>query len=228
MKTIRRQISRILCVALAVACMISLLSCSVMDKVTGMFKKGEDESVKVAAIGEIVKNAKPTRVTTFVDYTVGEQTLKGRYTTEYDRTNNTGKFVFSYQRIALPGESIGTSSVETLEGTVFMKNGEFSYDECETWQGGGNGYLEFSLDISAEKLASYTLSTDGKTLTAKVAASDAKRVFGTAIAAEGEIDLVVVTSETDLYNVSIKYTTTTGASVSIETSYESLNITLDA
>jgi hypothetical protein len=108
-----------------------------------------------------------------------------------------------------------------------MKDGQFSFDECATWQGGGLGYLEYDLDLSAEKLASYTVSSDGKTLTAKVAAADAKRVFGTAVSAEGEIDLTVVTSGTDLYSVSIKYTTTTGALVTIETSYESLDITLD-
>ena len=224
MKTIRRQISRILCLALAVACMLSLFSC---DFINGILKKGEDETDNVAAIAEIVANAKPTRIITFVDYTVGEETLKGRYTTEYDRANDKGKFEFSYQRIAIPGESISATSVETISGTVVMKDGQFSYDDCETWEGGGLGYLEYSLDISKDKLAEYTVSKDGKTLTAKVAASDAKRVFGTAISAEGDIDLTVVTSGTDLYSVSIKYTTTTGALVTIETSYESLDITLD-
>jgi hypothetical protein len=108
-----------------------------------------------------------------------------------------------------------------------MKDGQFSYDDCATWEGGGLGYLEYSLDLTKEKLSECTVSKDGKTLTAKVAASDAKRVFGTAISAEGDIDLTVVTSGTDLYSVSIRYTTTTGALVTIETSYESLDITLD-
>jgi hypothetical protein len=190
-------------------------------------KKGGEETDNVAAIAEIVANAKPTRIITFVDYTVGEETLKGRYTTEYDRANGKGKFDFSYQRIAIPGESISASSVETITGTVVMKDGQFSYDDCETWEGGGLGYLEYSLDLTKEKLSECTVSKDGKTLTAKVAASDAKRVFGTAISAEGDIDLTVVTSGTDLYSVSIRYTTTTGALVTIETSYESLDITLD-
>ena len=222
MKTIRRQISRILCLALAVACMLSLLSCNMFNK-----NEEEDNSDKVAAIAEIVANAKPTRIVTFVDYTVGDETLKGRYTTEYDRANEKGKFDFSYQRIAIPGESISATSIDTIAGTVYMKDGEFSLDECKTWQGGGLGYLEYDLDLSAEKFTSCSVSNDGKVLTAKVAASDAKRVFGTAISAEGEIDLTVTTSGTDLYSISIKYTTTTGALVTIETSYESLDITLD-
>ena len=221
MKTTRQQMSRILCALMALVCMFSMFSCGIFGN-----DEGEDKS-GVAAISEIINNAKPTRVITHVSYTLDGETLKGRYTTQYDRANNKGKFDFSYERRAVPGESMSLGSIETIEGTVYSNNGEFSYDECATWQGGGVGYLEYSLDITESKLATYEVSEDGNSLTATVAKENAKRVFGVDISSEGDINLSVVTSGADLYNVTISYTTTTGASVVIETSYESLIINLD-
>ena len=207
--------------ALILSMALCLTSC-------GLFGGGSNDAEQVAAISDIVNNAKPTRIITHVNYTVNGETLKGRYTTQYDREDNLGQFDFSYQRIAIPGESASSESIETIVGTVYSKDGtSFSYDECATWQGGGLGYLEYSLDLSASKLASYEVSKDGKSITAVVARDNAKRVFGTDISASSDISLSVVTSGSDLYSVSISYTSVSGANVSIETSYESLIIDLD-
>ncbi len=190
-------------------------------------KQGTAEIEQVSAIGDIVNNAKPTRIITQVNYTDNGETLKGKYTTQYDRADNLGQFDFSYERIAIPGESSSATSKETISGTVYSKDGSFSYDDCATWQGGGSGYLDYSLDISESKFTSYEISEDGNSITAVVSPENAKRVFGTNISADGDIVLSVVTSGTDVYSVSITYTTVSGAAVSIDTSYESLIIDLD-
>ena len=76
------------------------------------------------------------------------------------------------------------------------------------------------INISTSSFKTYELKNNGADLTGTVAAKDAKRVFGEDIAAASDIDVEIDTNGTYLYTVTIEYTTASGATIRVSTSYD--------
>ena len=221
---------KIISLFLVVLCVFSMFSCAKDDGENNNDQSGNSENTVTALdkVNGIIDDSLATRIVTHVDYTYGGETFKGRYTTQIDRASDKSQFDFSYQRLAIPGEDVSDSHIKTIAGTVYYKNGEVSSNKGANWQTLGSGYLEFSLDFSENKLTSYEVSEDGNDITAKVSAENSMRVFGTEIAAEGDITVTVDTNGEYLYSVTISYTAKdTGATVVVNTTYDYSIVTLN-
>ena len=205
---------KIICLLLILACAFAMVSCK---------KKNKDTETGVDTISNIVNESLPTKIVTKTEYLVeGEETLTGKYTTEIDRSRGNSKFTFEYQRYATI-EDMNDDRVKTVKGSVFYNaDGNVSYNEGDTWEAANaTAYLPFNLDINESRFVSHEISEDGTDLRAEIAASDAKKVFGTDISAEGNITLEVDTNGKYLYEIRILYTAKgSGASVNIQTSYD--------
>ena len=220
---------KIICLLLALCCTFAMFSCNKDNGNDNGGGNGNEQSSAIAAINSIIGEANPTRMVTHVDYKNGEETYKGRYTTEVDRAANKSIFDFSYQRLAIPGEDVSDSHIMTLAGKVYYKDGEVSRNEGANWEavGAGQGYLEFSVDLSESKLKSYEFSEDECDLTATVSKENAIRVFGTDIDCDGDITVTVDTNGEYLYGIKITYTAKdTGATVVITTTYDYAAVSL--
>ena len=217
---------KILALLLAMCCVFSVMSCGNKDDEE---PSGEPAFTpeQVAAIAEIIKTSNPTVIVTVTDYVVGEDEYKGMFETEIDNKNNKSQFTFSYTRPAVVEDMNDSPEVE-VSGKVCYSNGKVSLNEGDDWQQSDSVYVELDISLDASKLKSYSLSEDGKILTAVATAENAERILGTKISAEGDVTIVITTSSVYLYNVRVSYTAkTTGASVVIDTSYDYKAITLD-
>ena len=200
-------------------CLLLVLACSF-----AMFSCGKNGKSGVEGISKIVNDSVATKIVTQVDYvpTDDEQALSGIYTTAIDRDSGKSQFTFKYSRYATV-EELHTGYIKTVDGSVWYDaNGDISRNEGDTWEpNNATAYLPNSLDISAARFASVTMSEDDTDMTAEIAPAESKRVFGTAIAAEGNIVLEVETDGTYLYRISVTYTAKdTGALVTAITSYD--------
>ncbi|MBR2650316.1 MAG: hypothetical protein IKD45_01515 [Clostridia bacterium] len=221
---------KIICLLLALCCTLAMFSCANNEGGDNGDGNGGEDALAVEKINSVIDSVSPTRIVTHVDYKIGDETYKGRYTTEIDRASEKSTFDFSYQRLAIPGEDVSDSHIMTIAGKVYYKNGEASKNEGANWEavGAGRGYLEFSLDLSENKLKSYEFSEDKCDLTATVAKADAMRVLGTDIDCDGDITVSVDTNGEYLYGVKITYTAAdTGATVVVTTTYDYAAIVLD-
>lgn len=209
---------KIICLLLIVACAFAMVSC----------KKNKKSNATVETISGIVNQSVATKIVTKTEYLIeGEDALIGKYTTEIDRSSGNSRFTFEYSRYASIEEM--SNRVKTLKGSiVYDSNGNVSHDEGDSWEpGDATAYLPFELNIDEKRFASVEISEDGTDLTAKIAPSEAKRVFGTEIAADGDITLKVETNGEYLYEIIIEYTAkTSGAKVAIQTSYDYSQISI--
>lgn len=201
-----------------IVCLLLVLACSF-----AMFACGDKGKSDVDGISKIVNESLATKIVTQVDYVpVDDDALSGIYTTSVDRNSKKSQFTFVYSRYATV-EEMHTGYTKTVEGSVWYdSNGQVSRDEGDTWEpNDAPAYLSHSLDISAARFVSVTISEDGTDLTAEIAPSETKRVFGTEISAEGNVVLNVDTNGTYLYEIKVTYTAKdTGAKVTVVTSYD--------
>ena len=225
---------KIICLLLALLCTFAMFSCNedtppaTDNNDNGNNQQAPEGNPELDNLIAVINSSKPTKIVTHTDYKYGDDVFKGRYTTYIDRANNKSQFDFSYQRMAVPGEDISDSHIMTIPGTVYYKDGQVSDTEGALWSDPGYGYLELALSLSANKLDNITFSEDGEDMTATVSAENSIRVFGTAIAADGDITIEIDTNGKYLYTVKISYTAKdTGAIVAINTSYDYANVTLD-
>jgi len=199
---------RIVCLILAITCVFALFSCG--GKVN---------------LNEAVDKAVPTKVVTIVEYVVGGETLTSEYVTQHDTKNGVSSIDYIYQRF---GEiELGdVERVVTLEGTVYYKNGEISYNEGDTWTPAEDVMYSFTFNTEERYFKTYEHSADGKSVTATVAVENAERVFGFPISATGDITVTFTTNGNYLYGVDVAYTTESGANVVVRSSYDYAAITL--
>lgn len=193
-----------------------------------LFSCNKNKDSEIDGIANIVNSSNPTKIVTIVNYNVGDTALVAEYITQKDSESGKSQFDYQYQRKAIPGQDeLSNESIKTVSGTVYCDaEGNLSGSNFDA--GSATGYLPYSLSINESRLSSYEFSEDGKILDAKVAASEAVRVFGSEISAEGDISLKITTNGTYLYNVEISYVAKdTGAAVSIRTSYDYAKISLE-
>jgi len=202
------NMKKIICLILALACVFGLASCT------------RDAKKFI----EIVNASQPTRINTTTTFNDGERTLEGTFDTLIDGSNF--ELVYNFQRYTVPGENNDPEAfLTTEEGTVYYKDGKYSEDG-ETWfseiPDAATRQVKFALD--AKRLGDYTISKDGKTLTASVTSEDAEAMFGINVDATEYVELIIKHDGTYLRSIEIYYATETAKSVSVSTSYSYLPV----
>ena len=206
---------KIFALLLAICCIFACVSCAEEEEPVGP----TPEDVK--AISDIINSSNPTQISTNTEYVLGEEKYMGYYETQIDIAGGKSMFKYNYQRPASVQEMNPNGPVKLVEGVVYYQDGKVSVNEGEDWNAADSQYIELHISLDAVKLTEYSVSEDGKVLTATFAAADAARILGTNISAEGTIKMTVTTNGQYLYNVRIEYTAATnGASVVVDTSYD--------
>ena len=201
---------KILCLLLAIACLLAVVSCG-----------GGNKKLSIA---EIVESSKPYTVTTRVYYD-GEDDLGGMYITTTDGTNSI--FEYEYERYATVAE-MAEGRIKTVSGKIYYKDGKVTSNEGESWESSEiNEIVDFSIKIDESKFSTYKISKDGKTLTGTVSSENSSRVLGVAIASDGDISIEIVTDgEANLYYMNISYKSAGGALITVNTSYDYSPVTV--
>lgn len=204
---------KFLCLILAFVCIFAVTSCGggetpVIDEMSA-----EEKFINTVASSE------PTKITTIYSYVTAEgDALNSRYVTEIKEDG----YTFNYKRDRFATvEEAATSPIVTDEGVVYYKDGKYSTDG-ETWfsEAPDIDAINMKFDISLDKLGeSYSFNEDYTVLTATLTEEEAVALFGVAFGADGEISLTVNANQKYLTKVSVAYTTVSGASVTLDTSY---------
>lgn len=212
----KKIICMLLTFVLALSCFAVLTAC------------GDDEVEVGPTVYEIVKTSEPTKIVTLVSFTDAKGVdLGARYVTEIEGENSI--FEYEYKRYRTPEEGVADNSdepVKTLAGKVYYKDHLYLTSEGDEWEAASANGVTATFDLKEEYLTSPALSEDGSTLTATLTAENAAKVFGTDLKANGEIALTVTVVGTSLTGVTVSYTTASGATVVIRTSYSYDTITL--
>jgi hypothetical protein len=173
-------------------------------------------------IGEftaVVNNSSPTKITThtYILSDNGEE-LNGSFVTEINENGST--LYYEYERNAIPGVDSSPTPVMTVKGTVYYKDGKYSTDG-KSWSADAPDVTAFSfkLDLNKENLGEYELKRN--TLSTTLTVENAEKVLGIKLGnvADDSISFKVKTNGSYLTGVEISYTSTTGESVYIDTSY---------
>ena len=170
---------------------------------------------------DIFESSEPTTITTFTTFTTSDVTLESSQTTIVYGED----FEINYvnQTLAVPGPGMNEDDYKvTTSGQIFYHDGLYSVDGGETWTTAmpdvSTELIKF--DISAADIEDYEEAKDGKQLIAILSAEQAEALLGIAINAnEDGVKLVVEHDGANLRGVNISYTTESGATVSIVTSY---------
>ncbi|MBO7304976.1 MAG: hypothetical protein J6V09_07125 [Clostridia bacterium] len=197
---------KIICLLLAIGCAFALFSC------------GEGG---VEGFASLIKASQPTVIVTQINENDGDQTFISTFTTTFDGDDFT--FEYSTQRYRTHQEGIeeGTTElIKTETGKIYYKNGKYSKDGT-TWFSAAPDVVskQVKLDLKAKNLDYYSISKDGKTLSALLTAEQAELVFGVAIKATGDVELDVESDGKNIRSITIKYATEKLESVLIYTTY---------
>lgn len=167
----------------------------------------------------------PATITTMVSYNYTDAanasnnvSLSGYYKTETRWEKSI--FTYSYERLATIEEQNANGTVKKINGTIYRNGNQVSSTGDAFEDGSALPGASFSFDLKAENLDSYTVNADGKSYTAKVSGENIKKALGVALSANADGVTVTVTSNGSVVTgVTLAYTTTSGASLFIATSY---------
>ena len=175
----------------------------------------------VAKIFDTITASAPTQIVTKIDYIVGSKIYTSSYTTEKDSKTGVQRFEFHIKRYATVEELLPNNE-KKIDGVVWKNaDGSVIGSEGDTWSSAeAVGYLSEMLSLKKEYFKSVEFSDNNNDLVATVAAEYSERVFGAEIASSGDITVEVDTNGTYLYEVTVKYTTKSGATMRIVTSYD--------
>lgn len=222
---------KILCLLLTLVLSFGIVSCK-KDKDgdnDGGNNNAQNQTNVVENVNNTINSSSPTQIVTTVRYTApGQSELISSYVTERDAKENIEKFEFHIKRRAGIEEGI-PGGIKELQGTVWKDaEGSVLNSEGDAWSAADAvGYLAESLTLRESYLKSYESSDNGNDITAYVTVANSERVFGASIAAQGDIKLEIDTNGTYLYKVTVTYTTASGATVSVVTSYDYAVINLE-
>lgn len=186
---------------LALACMLAIVSCGNIESIIG-----------------IIEESRPTVVTTHVAYS-GKDKLEGEFITKTDGASSV--FEYSYMKYATVAE-MSDSRIKTIEGKIYEnEDGEITVEGAEWVAADTNSIVKFNLRIEESKFKTYDISRDGKKLNGTITSENSERVLGSAIKADGDITIEIVTDGVEyLYYINVSYKSESGADVSIRTSYD--------
>lgn len=214
------KMKKILCVLLALCCAFALLSCTPSSGVLDVY---------AAAVADKT----PTNITTRVDYTKEGEALYGYYVQRIEGENSI--FDYEYTRFATIEEGAGQDDgqpadpVKTVKGTIYYRDGQYSYNggawESEAPTALRLDYKKFAL--KAENLTNPVLTDNGNKLTAVLRGEQISAVVGTELGAAGDVELTVTSDGNALREISLRYETESGATVSVRTTYSYNALQLD-
>lgn len=225
----------LLALVLSLVCCIAVVSCDDDNSGNGNGGNGDNSGnggnggiSSVVSIYDLVKNVNATKIVTgaTVTATNGDD-LSASVITE--RNGNDSITSYAYRRYATPAESLANNNFDRIveeNVTIYCKDGLYSTDGI-SWKVEVPTTLDVKFDLREEYLTNPNVSEDGNELTATLSAENAKNVFGTDMSASGDITLKVVSNGIMLYTVELTYTTTSGSSVYIKTTYTNQPITLE-
>lgn len=180
-----------------------------------------------------IANSSPaTQITTSVQYEFEDEIIAAWYDILVDDETNNAIVEYSYGRYLSidEGAATGGDFLEESEGVIYYYNGVY-YDKLgdtvsDPWVSAAAD-AEFKFNLVESLLISPVVSEDNTKLTATMTAENCKTMFGFDFDAEGEIDLEVLTNGVNLTDVNISCTTTSGATLVIETTYAPRSEELD-
>lgn len=175
----------------------------------------------------------PATITTMVSYNYTDAaneknnvSLSGYYKTETKWEKSI--FTYSYERLATVEEQNAGGTIKKISGTIYRNGNQVSSTGDTFEDGSALPGASFSFDLKAENLDSYTVNADGKSYTAKVSGENIQKALGVALSANADGVTVNVTSNGSVITgVTLSYTTTSGASLFIATSYTYTPVDLD-
>lgn len=207
---------KILCLLLIIVSVFALMACGDEPPVT---PDGPTEPTAEEKFIETVDSSEPTKITTLYSYvTAKNDVLNARYVTEIKADGYT--FEYKKDRIAAVEEA-APDAIVTDNGVVYYKDGKYSTDG-ETWfsEAPDVDALNMKFDISLDNIGeSYTFNEEYTELTVTADNDGAKAIFGIDFAASGDITVKICTNGKYLTTVSVSYTTASGATVTLDTSY---------
>ena len=205
----KKTLSLILALALMLGCVLALASCK-----------------KTSEIYEIVASSSPTKTVTLVDcVTASGDVLHGNFIMEVEGNNSI--FTYDYQRYRTIKDGVANNTderIKTVEGTVFYKDGKFSFDGDE-WEAEAPTSASIRFDLRAEYLTNASLNGE-KELVAELTPENAINVLGVDIKASANARITVRTNGKNLSQVIIEYTNADGDSVTIDTTYTYNSVSL--
>lgn len=205
---------KILCLLLALVAVFSIVACGEEDIPTPPAQVSAEEQFI-----NTVDASEPTKITTLYSYiTKAEDALNARYVTEIKEDG----YTFTYKKDRFPKiEEVSTSPIITEEGVVYYKDGKYSTDG-QTWfaETPDVDALEMKFDISLDNIGeNFTFNENYTELTVTTDNEGAKNILGIDLSADGEVTVKVTTNGKYLTLVSVAYTTKSGATVTLDTSY---------
>ena len=162
----------------------------------------------------IVSSSKPTKISTITAYVVSEtETYNGNYTMSIE--GNDSIFEFSYERRAEVWEMAPGMKV-TEAGVVYYKDGLYSYGGDE-WNSEAPSAVKIDFNLNKNYFDSYTESANN--FVATVSGENIAKVLGFDVGVDGVVTIEVYTNGVYLTRIDVDYKTSSGASVSVATSY---------
>lgn len=218
----KRILSTFLCVALILTTALSLASCGLIQRIFG--KKQADD------IYTIANNSTATAITTKIDYQAANgEDFGGWYVAKRDGNNMIVEYEYDrYQTIEESMES-GSSDRKVKEvGTVYYLNGKYydSGDAAKTPWVGSPLDVNFKFDLDKSKLSNIVTPEDN-VLYATMTPEACAEMFGITINCEETISLYIATNGVQITEMQMVYTTTSGASVTVFTTYSYNDLVLD-
>ena len=175
----------------------------------------------------------PATITTMVSYNYTDAedasnnvSLSGYYKTETKWEKSI--FTYSYERLATVEEQNPDGRIKKISGKIYRNGNQVSstgdaFEDASALPG-----ASFSVSLKAENFDSYTVNADGKSFTAKATGDNIKKALGVELSVNADGVTINVTSNGSVITgVVVTYTTTSGASLFIATSYTYSAIELD-
>lgn len=202
-QTMRKFLSIFLALALIVSLALTVASCK-----------------KTVSIYDIFDASTPTKATSVVSYTDADGTkFEGLYL--LTASGEDFMFEYSYQRLRTFDEAIAegnSETVKTVSGTLYSVGGTTLVvgDEFDSFV---PAFDSAKLNLNEAFLSGISYSEDGKSLTATLSGANIAKVLGIDLLAEGDVSISVVTDGTYARGFDVSYTTKSGATVTVRTSY---------
>ncbi|MBQ8372334.1 MAG: hypothetical protein IJX38_05320 [Clostridia bacterium] len=190
---------------------------------------GPITNATVSDVCGLVASAAPTKVVTKATIVAANgDDLSSSLITEIEGSNSISTYTYKYY--PTPAESLENGSfdrIATKTDVIYYKNGLYSVDGGASWEAAAPSALSVKFDLDEAYLTGAQLDDDGTVLTATVNSENAVNIFGTDMEAESDIAITVTTNGVNLYMVELSYTTASGATVEIQTTYTYQPISLE-
>ena len=214
---------KILCMLTALPCVFSIVACDLSGGTNG------DEIGN--PLEQVVAASNPTEVVTQVIYSFPSSNplseyngkLNGYYKLEIDGSDSI--FEYNFGTLATP-EDMEPDGIVEYNGVFYCKDGKSSFNGDE-WEVISADKVDAKLNLVKSRFKTYEKSADEKKLTATITGANIESIIGHTISADGDISFVLKTNGIYLTGITISYKSTTGADVTIDTSYTYNEINLD-